>query len=366
MSPDCDPPPVPAPTADWTSAGETWTAIWLLLDGLRRRQGEALDAIGLGPSECRYDVLASGACWRLRKYEGGASGLPLLIVTAPIKRPYIWDFAPWASAVRRCLASGFRVYLLEWTAPRAESPGLADYIARFVGEAVAAVKRGVGKPRLFLMGHSLGGTLAAVFAAIAPESIRGIVLLASPLSFAEGSSRFRDGLVATVPSSFPATAVVPGSLISHLVGVADPGTFHAARLMDAGLSMSEPLAAAGHARVERWTLDEMALAGRLVHDLLELLYRGDRFSRGELTIGGTTVGPSSLNVPTLAVVNTDDQIAPPASVKPFTEAMRKGHARIIEHASEIGVGFPHLAILAGRHAHAQVWPRIISWLDAHV
>jgi polyhydroxyalkanoate synthase len=64
------------------------------------------------------------------------------------------------------------------------------------------------------------------------------------------------------------------------------------------------------------------------------------------------------------VINTADEIAPPASIAPFAQAMRAGAARIIEYAGESGVGLQHLAILVGRQAYAQVWPKIISWLKA--
>src|SRR3546814_4538896 len=57
----------------------------------------------------------------LRAYsDGSGAGPVLLIVSAPIKRAYIWDLVPWASAVRRCIDSGLRVYLMEWAEPRVD------------------------------------------------------------------------------------------------------------------------------------------------------------------------------------------------------------------------------------------------------
>ena len=103
--------------------------MFALMDTLRKAQGEALEGLGFGPTECGYHVVASGMRWRLRAY-GGPDGRPsLLIVTAPIKRPYLWDLAPSVSAVRYCLHQGLRVYLLEWTPPSSESgnAGLAEY-----------------------------------------------------------------------------------------------------------------------------------------------------------------------------------------------------------------------------------------------
>ena len=82
-------------------------------------------------------------------------------------------------------------------------------------------------------------------------------------------------------------------------------------------------------------------------------------------VGKTLVGPFSLSVPTLAVVNTADDVAPLASVKPFIDAMPTGNGRIIEYLGEAGVCLQHLAILVGRRAHAHVWPKIIAWLNSY-
>jgi hypothetical protein len=66
-------------------------------------------------------------------------------------------------------------------------------------------------------------------------------------------------------------------------------------------------------------------------------------------------------VATLAVVNTADDVAPPNSLKPFADAMAT-NVRIIEYPGELGVCLQHLGILIGRHAQAEVWPEILSWL----
>jgi len=73
--------------------------------------------------------------------------------------------------------------------------------------------------------------------------------------------------------------------------------------VDAALSIADNSAPDIHARVERWALDEVPLPGKFVHQLIEQLYREDRFCRGELRIG-KLIGPQSLSAPTLAIVNT--------------------------------------------------------------
>jgi len=153
--------------------------------------------------------------------------------------------------------------------------------------------------------------------------------------------------------------------LSQVSVLASPDTFLWSRLTDAALSVTSRHALEIHTRVERWALDEVPLPGKLVHQLIEWLYRENRFCRGELKIGGRLISPQSMSVPTLAIVNTTDDIAPLSSVKPFIESMATKDTRIIEYPGEVGVGLQHLGVLIGQDAHANVWPEIISWLDKH-
>lgn len=165
-----------------------WEQAFASLDSLRRAQGEAIAALGFEPTECCYSIQASGPAWRVRDYGPSDAGLSVLIVATPIKRPYLWDLAPSVSAIRYCLRHGLHVYLLEWLPPpRQDGPaGLAEYADQAIGAAVARISEGTDGTGPCLMGHSLGGTLAAVFAALHPESISGLVLPGAPLCFQKG------------------------------------------------------------------------------------------------------------------------------------------------------------------------------------
>ena len=334
-----------------------------LTDEIRRWQGEMIGAFGFEPQECPYHIAATGPFWRLRAYGGPKTGPALLIVSAPIKRPYIWDLSPSTSAVRYCLDWGLRVYLLEWIEDRAKG-GLADYAGRAIGDAVAAVARDSDVTKPILIGHSLGGTFAAIYAALEPETIRGLVLLAAPLCFEPGTSEFRDHIVALAPASLGETEVVPGSVLSQISTLASPKIFVWDRIMDGAVSLADPRMAEIHARVERWTFDEFSLPGRLVQDVLQALYRENRFCKGTLALDNRTLAPACVSVPTLAVVSRADGLAPEDSVRPFIEAMPAGNGRIILHDGESGVGLQHVAILAGPQIFARVWPQIMAWVEA--
>jgi pimeloyl-ACP methyl ester carboxylesterase len=219
-------------------------------------------------------VVAAGDHWRLRDYAGCDASASLLIVAAPIKRPYIWDLAPTVSAVRYCLDRRLHVYLMEWTAPTHTkgSVGL-DECVKAMAECVVKIASQSNGTKPFLIGHSLGGTLAAVFGAYDPQAIRGLLLLGAPLCFQPATSRFRDALVSIVPPDLTDNGLVPGSLLSHASALASPNTFLWSRLLDAAMSMGDLRALEIHLRVERWALDEAPLPGKLVQQIVEGLYR---------------------------------------------------------------------------------------------
>ncbi len=333
-------------------------------DAFRRAQGDMLALLGFGPVESPYRVAATGPFWRLRDYGPAHRSRSVLIVAAPIKRPYVWDLTPSVSAVRYCLRASLRVYLLEWLPASREScsVGLAE-CREAISASLATIGSGAETDKPVLMGHSLGGTLAAIYAATAPSSTRGLVLLSSPLCFRPGESPFRDALVSLVPAPVSDLDPYPGSILSQASAAASPNTFIWSRLVDAVLSAADGHALETHARIERWALDEMALPGKLVREIVDALYRENRFFRGTLNVGGKTIGPSDLSVPILAVVNTDDTVAPLSSLDPVRDVASSNNFHIIKYPGETGVCLQHLGILVGRQAFARIWPEIVKWIN---
>jgi poly[(R)-3-hydroxyalkanoate] polymerase subunit PhaC len=52
-----------------------------------------------------------------------------------------------------------------------------------ISEAVATITTAAQGAKPYLIGHSLRGTLAAIYGAFLPETIEGLVLLGAPLCF---------------------------------------------------------------------------------------------------------------------------------------------------------------------------------------
>ena len=332
---------------------------WLVfeqLDRMRRAQGAMMDLAGFGPAETQYRTIHAEPGVALRRYGADEEkGPPVLIVPAPIKRPYVWDAAPEVSVVRRCLAAGLRPYLLDWQPAPAEF-GLEHYAQRLIESCLDAA----GEQRAVLLAHSLGGLFAAVFAALQPQRVGGLALLVSPLHFGAATPVFSAMIAGIDAATLP--EALPGSFLSAATLRAAPDTFGSERFADLLLSFANPAALHTHLQAERWALDEFPLPRRLVAELATLIVRDDRFARGLLEIGGRRAAPSGLTSPLLCVIDPRCRLVPPDSVLAVVKAAASADKTVLEYHGDVGVSLQHLGPLIGSRAHAELWPKIVRWM----
>lgn len=338
------------------------------MDRLRLMRGLMLESAGFAPKQTPYRVIhkETGLC--LRAYgDASRDGPAILIVPAPIKRSYIWDLAPGVSVVRLCLKQGMRVYLADWTPPEGagQSFGLADYADRLLTACLDAIEADSGQRKITLTGHSLGGTLAAIFACLHPQRLRSLVLLEAPLHFAGDAGKLAAAVAAAPDTRFIEEhfGSVPGSFLNVVSVASAPFEFHWQRLIDMSFCAPNRDALANHMRVERWLHDEFPLPGKLFTEIVELLYRKDHLMQGELSIAGRQVGPHDLEVPLLNVIDPRSKVIPPQSIIPFHQAAAGSSKKLLEYTGDVGVGIQHVGVLVGPNAHAHVWPEIFDWLS---
>ena len=346
------------------------TALYNQLDSARRWQGRLLDALGFAPQETPSHVLLANALFTLKAYhEPNTDGPDLLLVPAPIKRAYLWDLAPEVSVVRTCLQRGARVHLLQWEAPEDDQQevGIAGYADHAIGLCLDAMQAAGGRRPVVMFGHSLGGTLAAIFAALHSDRLQALVLLGAPLHFGPDAGVFTPAL-SSAPAAEEMTAGLgnpPGSFLTAASVLAAPQTFVADRLADLWNSVGSAEALRTHFLVERWTLDEMPIPRQLFDEVLDLLYREDCLTEGTLLVAGQPVTPAQLTVPLLNVIEEKSRIVPPGAVLPFHERCGSRDRQVFWYGGDVGVGLQHVGMLVGRSAHDQLWPEILEWSFAH-
>jgi polyhydroxyalkanoate synthase len=338
-------------------------------DRLRRFHGTLLDAAGLGPVQTPYRILHAEAGMRLHAYDDAScNGPALLLVPAPIKRCYIWDLAPEISVVRQCMRQGMRTYLAEWIPLEinGERGGLRDYADRLLSVCADAIAADANRSRIILIGHSLGGTLAAIFACLHPERVRSLALLVAPLHFGADAGSFAPLVAAGHDAATDAQTLghVPGSFLNLISIIAAPAEFQWRRYLDLLFCAGDYQALATHMRVERWLLDEFQMPGKLFAELIDLLYYRDALMQGTLRIGGKRIGPGDLTIPLLNVVDPRSDVVPPESVVPFHDAATGSPKKLLSYDGDIGVAIQHVGALVGRRAHARLWPAVFEWLSA--
>ena len=333
-------------------------------DSWRRERGELFDRLGLGPVLTPSRLALDLPELRLHGYEGGSPEEALLIVPAPVKRAYIWDLCPSASVVRRAQEHGLAVYLIEWIAHDNAELGLAEYADRLLTACLNAIARETGERRVLLAGHSLGGTLAAIFATLHPERVRGLVLLEAPTRFGENAGAFALPVALTPARTISgALPLVPGSFLDLVSVAAAPGSFLLAPWLDALSIAGDAEARMLHLRVERWTLDELPMPCRLFEEVVDKLYYEDCFLSGDLIIAGRKASPAALNMPLLVVYRPGSFVIPPSSVLSLLDAAPSRRKQRLVYAGDRGVLLQHVGVLIGRTAHARLWPAILSWID---
>jgi polyhydroxyalkanoate synthase subunit PhaC len=325
-------------------------------DEMRRWYGHALD-LWLARTETRSRLVLERSRVKLRDYGNEGNRPSLLIIPAPIKKPYIWDLTPSVSVVLACLQARFRVYVLEWTEDGPDN-GLAVYVDELILECAKAI----GEPAI-LAGHSLGGTFATIFASLHPECVRSLILLEAPLDFSgEDAGSIADRIrIAPPTEALRKVSNYPGTLLNALSLAASPKSFLWWRWRDLLLSAGDAAALRVHLLVERWILDEYAMPSALFADVVDL-YREDRFMRGMLRIKGQTAAPRGVTMPVLAVVDRESDLVPPNSVMPFLDALPNRNWTLMHYEGDTGVALRHVGVLAGRNAHRILWPEILAWI----
>jgi polyhydroxyalkanoate synthase subunit PhaC len=142
---------------------------------------------------------------------------------------------------------------------------------------------------------------------------------------------------------------------------AAPGSFLWGRWVDRLRCMIDPEGMRTHLLVERWMLDEFAMPGTLFAELVERLYREDRFMRGELIVGAETAAAVNVTAPVLLLVNENSGVVPPAAQLPLMDVAVHPRNRVVQYTPDVGVNIDHAGALVGRSAHLTLWPEVAKW-----
>ncbi len=305
------------------------------------------------------DVVFSEGTARVLRFRGerAPSGVPLLLVPSMINRWYVLDLRRGASLVEHLVAEGIDTFCLDWGVPNDEDRHLDwDGVVARLSRALRVVRRTTGAERVALLGYCMGGTLAAIEAALRPESIACLVNLAGPIDFTQAGQlaylvdpRWFDVDAITAAGNVSAeqmqsgfSALRPTLAISKWVGLVDRA--------------HTPGALESFTALERWSSDNVPFPAAAYATYIRELYQQNALVAGEHRVAGRRVDLHSIACPTLVVAADGDTICPLPAARALASSVGT------EDTDVAVVPGGHVGAVVGSRARAHLYPRIARFV----
>jgi polyhydroxyalkanoate synthase len=202
----------------------------------------------------------------------------------------------------------------------------------------------------------MGGTLAAIHAALHADELAALVTLAAPIDFSRGGMLYR----MVDPRWFDADAIADAGNIAPAQMQAG---FTALRpTIDIGKLVSMPdLACDPRAReaflaLEAWAGDNIPFPAAAYRRYIRELYQRNELVAGTHRIAGRAVELARIACPTLAIVASRDTICPRDAATALVEQVGARDTAVIE------VQGGHVGACVGSRAVREMYPALIDWL----
>ena len=291
---------------------------------------------------------------------GGSKG-PVLLVHGFGQNRYAWHL-PSRSPANHLARAGFDVFNLDLRGHGRSrhlgarmAKGVSEYIREDLPIAIEEVQRQVGKKPVFLVGHSLGGLVCYAAAPQLNGAIAGVASIGSPYHFTRGSWS-----LGAVSVFFRALSLAPISVNLPIFMKPLGRIMRSARVVAESRFYPIPLRGWHAGALEPQVFEEHL---RLAFDRGSIAEMANLFSwAAERRFGGADSDYveqfERMDVPLLVVAGANDDLAPPASVRPAYA--RSASTDKTYRAVPLG----HIDLLVGREAPKLTWNVVESWLSA--
>ena len=288
--------------------------------------------------------------------------VPILVTYALINKPYILDLQPDRSVIRTLLEAGFDVYMIDWGEPSKldRKLSLDDYVNRYIDNCVDVVRERSGQDAINILGYCMGGTMSAMYAALYPEKVKNLALMAAGLCFAGeggvlelwGAEDYYDP--ETVTETFDN---VPAEFLDVGFALMDPVANNLTKYVRFYDNVEDEDFVENFARMERWLSEGIDVAGVAYEEFIRDIYQENKLYKNELHLGDEHVDLEKIDMPVLQIVAEYDHLIPPGASKPFNEVVSSDDTEIMEFATG------HIGMSVSSRSHAELWPDVCEWFE---
>jgi polyhydroxyalkanoate synthase len=286
--------------------------------------------------------------------------VPILVVYALINRPYILDLQPDRSVIRKLLDAGHDVYMIDWGEPSRLDQHLTldDYVNRYMDNCVDEVRERSGQDAINILGYCMGGTKSAMYAALYPEKVNALGLMAAGLYFDDtggvledwGAEEYYDPEDVT-----DAFGNAPSDMLDDGFALMDPVNNYVSKYVTLFENLESDDFVANFARMEKWLGDGIDVAGDTYAEFLEKIYQNNELYNNELHLDGEHVDIENIDMPVLQILGEYDHLIPPEASKPFLDVIPSEDTEIIEYPTG------HIGLSVSSSSHENVWSRVCEW-----
>lgn len=284
---------------------------------------------------------------------------PVIISYALVNRWAMMDLQPDRSFIRRLLAEGIDVYVIDWGYPtRADRyKTMEDYILGDLDHCVDYVREKHGLDKVNLLGVCQGGTFSLIYSALHPEKIRNLITLVTPVEFADNDGLLfkwaREMDVDSLVDAFG--GVVPGDFLNFGFDLLKPMN-KMRKYVGFGDVAKNKDSLMNFLRMEKWVADSPAQAGETYRKFIKDLYQGNKLVKGSFELGGKKVDLKKITMPVLTIYAKEDHIVPPASTRPINDLIGSRDKELME--------FPggHIGVFVGSRSQKVLTPAVAKWL----
>jgi len=289
-----------------------------------------------------------------------ATGRPVVVVPSMINKAWICDLEPDRSLVGALAAAGHPTYLVDWGEPGPEDANqdvgtvLLDLLHRSIDRAC----RHAGAAQAVLLGYCQGGTLAAMYSALRPQRVAGLIALNAPVDFEKGG-RFRSFVQhLDVETAFDADRLVGTELMAQAFKMLDP-MGNIGRLTAIEAASHTPATLSRVLIRERWLEENVPMPGAFAQEFIRNAYQDNRLLAGTWEVRGERVDLRRIAVPLMVLACRRDFIAPPEACLPLAQATSS--PAVHEELLETG----HIGVVVGSYGPKVFYPLLDRWIRNH-
>ena len=299
---------------------------------------------------------------RLRDFSAPGHGALPVVIDAPYAghSSTIADYAKGQSLVETLREAGLdHLFVTDW---KSATHAMRDYdIDTYLADLDLVVDALGG--RIALVGLCQGGWLSAMYACRYPEKVASLVLAGAPIDTDAGHGPIKK-LAHQIPLSLYEEMVAAGGgrMLGQfmLAGWKDmhPGEQYLGNFIDLYAHIEDRSYVERTEQFERWYENPIDLPGRYYLQAIQLLFKENRFAKGEFTALGQRLSLKDVTCPAYLLAGDSDDITTPEQVFAAEHLLGTPKDKIVKQLVPGG----HIGLFMGSRTLQETWPGIGRWI----